>query len=128
MSAMRATKGRPRRKDPGVSAIRVTTPAHQKGNDAAKFRKREKAMIRGRGNLKTTTQAEGDIQPLRRVLLTRPITHAQDIGLRGGCEEQASQLFECWKGLSRGYDVSTIASATDLKPAFVAAMADLFEP
>lgn len=73
--------------------------------------------------------AQGDLKPIdktRRVLLTRPVT-TQDIGLRGGCEQQAETLFELWKMLSRDYDIGSIAEATNLKPAFVAAMADLFE-
>jgi hypothetical protein len=63
---------------------------------------------------------------VRRMLLTRKTT-PQDIGLSGGCEEQASTLFESWKLLTRGHDVGTIVAATGLKAAFISAMADLFE-
>jgi hypothetical protein len=65
-------------------------------------------------------------QEPKRQLLTRP-TMPQDIGLKGGCEQQASTLFECWMYLTRGHDVGAIAQATGLKPAFIVAMADLFE-
>jgi hypothetical protein len=84
-------------------------------------------FVRGRGHVKAL-QPEGSVQQPQGYIPTRPITASQDVGLRGGCEAQAETLFELWKGLSRGYALGTIASATNLKLAFVEAMADLFEP
>lgn len=74
----------------------------------------------------TTVRQQIATRPLKRVLLTRKTTHAENIGLSGDAATQARVLFACWRYLSRDFTPEFITSVTGLSVEFVREMAGRF--
>jgi len=110
------------RKNPFRACSRFQSPFTR----ANSKRKEKIKMIHGEGNVQTTIQAEGDVKPLRRVLLTRPITAPPDFGFHHDVEAAADQCFQAWKLLLEENSVGEISAQTGLSEQFIAALADRF--
>jgi hypothetical protein len=77
-------------------------------------------MINGDGVVKA-------VQPLRRVIMTRPITASRNYGFHADTDSAADQAFTaCRLLLNEEKSVSEISELTGLSEAFISALADRF--
>lgn len=72
-------------------------------------------------------KAERTITPIKRQILTRPITAATPIGMVGDIDQQAATMFRCWQMLVNGeHELDEVCGATGLCFEFVSALAERF--